>query len=114
MLGRVKRVVQEALANADVPFQQVVNDANLPRSTAYTSIFQAMFTFNRVNSAEADDAEPDPVEVCGLRCVSDACVPAATSILKMASSRLSCRFWPAREIALTLGRRMRAALHSLI
>ena len=44
MLGHVRKVVQRALANADVPFQQVVDDASVPRSTAYSPLFQTLIT----------------------------------------------------------------------
>lgn len=64
MLGRVKRVVQGALANADVPFHQVVSDLSVPRSAAYSPIFQVMFIFGDA-SFDADAAEHvDPEEVC--------------------------------------------------
>jgi len=44
LLRRAKTAVQGALENADVPFQQVVADANVPRSSAYSPLFQNLFT----------------------------------------------------------------------
>lgn len=43
-MERAKRVVQGAIEHADVPFARVVDAANVPRSTAYTPIFQTMMT----------------------------------------------------------------------
>lgn len=68
LLGRVKKIVQGALANADVPFQQVVSDACVPRSSAYSPVFQTMFMLDDASfSAETpqgEDAEgADSVEV---------------------------------------------------
>ncbi len=44
LLQRAKRVVQEAIQHADVPFARVVEAARVPRSTAYTPLFQTMMT----------------------------------------------------------------------
>ena len=70
LLARVKKVVQGALANADVPFQQVVSDAGVPRSSAYSPVFQTMFMLDDASfSAETPqgkDAEGnDSIEVRG-------------------------------------------------
>ncbi len=40
----MKSVVQGAIEHADVPFTQVVQAARVPRSSAYTPIFQTMMT----------------------------------------------------------------------
>ena len=50
VLGRVSKVVQSALANADVPFQQVVSNAGIPRSTAYSPLFQTLITVDEENA----------------------------------------------------------------
>ena len=50
MLGRVRKVVQSALANADVPFQQVVSNAGIARSTAYSPLFQTLITVDEENA----------------------------------------------------------------
>ena len=42
LLQRAKRVVQDAIQHADVPFARVVEAARVPRSTAYTPVFQTM------------------------------------------------------------------------
>ena len=52
--GTCGRWVQGALANADVPFQQVVSIADIPRSSAYTPLFQTMFTMEE-GVAESPD-----------------------------------------------------------
>ncbi len=44
VVSRVKAVVQDAVANADIPFPQVVEAANVPRSSAYTPVFQTLLT----------------------------------------------------------------------
>ncbi len=44
LLERAKRVVQDAIEHADVPFARVVEAARVPRSTAYTPVFQTMMT----------------------------------------------------------------------
>lgn len=67
MLDRVKKVVQGALANADVPLQQVVSDLNVARSTSYTPVFQAAFSIDDVTfgaAAEALESQPSEVRGC--------------------------------------------------
>jgi hypothetical protein len=44
LLERAKRVVQGAIEHADVPFARVVEAARVPRSTAYTPVYQTMMT----------------------------------------------------------------------
>jgi len=44
LLQRARRVVQDAMQHADVPFARVVEAARVPRSTAYTPVFQTMMT----------------------------------------------------------------------
>ena len=44
LLERAKRVVQDAMEHADVPFARVVEAARVPRSAAYTPVFQTMMT----------------------------------------------------------------------
>jgi len=44
LLQRAKRVVQDAIQHADVPFARVVEAARVPRSTAHTPVFQTMMT----------------------------------------------------------------------
>ena len=57
VLLRAKRVVQDAMEHADVPFARVVEAARVPRSTAYTPIFQTMMTLQgALNSTRKGDA----------------------------------------------------------
>ena len=44
LLSRVKAAMSSALGNADVPFPEVVQAANIPRSSAYPPVFQVMCT----------------------------------------------------------------------
>ena len=53
VVERVKGVVQSAVANADIPFYQVVDAANVARSSAYLPIFQVQITV-----ASADGEAP--------------------------------------------------------
>ena len=56
VVERVKGVVQDAMANADIPFYQVVDAANVARSSAYTPIFQTLFT---LANADGEAAKTD-------------------------------------------------------
>jgi len=57
VLGRAKRVIQDAMEHADVPFARVVEAARVPRSTAYTPVFQTMMTLQGAfNSTRKGDA----------------------------------------------------------
>ena len=57
LLLRVKGVVQGAMANADVPFARIVDAAAVPRSSAYTPVFQNMLSLQTesVSDTAADD-----------------------------------------------------------
>ena len=44
VVERVKGVVQDAVANADIPFHQVVDAVAAARSAAYTPVFQTQLT----------------------------------------------------------------------
>jgi len=58
--------VQGALENADVPFQQVVADAHVPRSSAYSPLFQNLFTLADASfesALELDGAIVEQAEV---------------------------------------------------
>ena len=61
LLGRVKTTVQGALAHADVPFQQIVSDLNVPRNAAYSPVFQTMFALED-NTSDPQDAAADKAE----------------------------------------------------
>ncbi len=52
LLGRVQKTVRGAMDNADVPFQQVVADADVPRSASYTPLFQSMVTLQEIGLAD--------------------------------------------------------------
>jgi len=56
LLQRAKRVVQDAIQHADVPFARVVEAARVPRSTAYTPVFQTMMTLQGASGTSNDDA----------------------------------------------------------
>ncbi|MBA6257663.1 MULTISPECIES: non-ribosomal peptide synthetase [unclassified Colwellia] len=45
-LAHVRQVHLDAQSNQDVPFEQLVERLNLPRSTAHTPLFQVMFSTN--------------------------------------------------------------------
>lgn len=79
MLGRVKKVVQGALANADVPIQQVVSELNISRNTAYAPVFQAMFVLGDFGAAVAGEKH---VEVGRLQCSAH-----ETAARKMSASK---------------------------
>ena len=72
LLLRVKGVVQGAMANADVPFARIVAAADIPRSSAYTPVFQNMVSLQTEGAAQAgqDDQEgmaglkTEPLPVC--------------------------------------------------
>jgi len=66
LLRRTKTAVQGALENADVPFQQVVADAHVPRSSAYSPLFQNLFTLADASfesALELDGAIVEQAEV---------------------------------------------------
>lgn len=54
MVERVKGVVQDAVANADIPFYQVVDAAKVARSSAYTPIFQTQVTLESALGVAAE------------------------------------------------------------
>ena len=76
VVERVKSVVQDAVANADIPFYQVVDAANVARSSSYTPIFQTQFTLasavgeaiseatNTSEEAHMGDLATDQLAVC--------------------------------------------------
>ncbi|WP_298771746.1 non-ribosomal peptide synthetase [uncultured Shewanella sp.] len=51
-LAHVKQVNVEAQANQDVPFDQLVEHCQVPRSTAHSPLFQVMFSMNTNESGE--------------------------------------------------------------
>ena len=66
----MKATVQGALAHADVPFQQIVSDLNVPRNAAYSPVFQTMFALDNdvpdpqdAAAAPADNAGPIEVRI---------------------------------------------------
>ncbi|MFI0942886.1 condensation domain-containing protein [Streptomyces sp. NPDC021020] len=48
LLGRVRAAVLDAQARQDVPFELVVEELGLARSTAHSPVFQAMFAYQNV------------------------------------------------------------------
>lgn len=48
----MQKTVRGAMDSADVPFQQVVADADVPRSAAYTPLFQSMVTLQESGLAD--------------------------------------------------------------
>ena len=67
LLRRAKTAVQGALENADVPFQQVVADANVPRSSSYSPLFQVLFTLADASFDVALQLEGATVEEAEVR-----------------------------------------------
>jgi amino acid adenylation domain-containing protein len=65
LLEQVKLLVMEASANQEVPFEQVVEALDLPRSAAYNPLFQVFFGFHDEPMPEqgppALDIEVNPV-----------------------------------------------------
>ena len=45
LLGRVRKVTQDAYANQDVPFEKLVDLIELERTNSHSSLFQVMFVF---------------------------------------------------------------------
>jgi len=62
LLGRVKARTLEAQENQDIPFEQIVEQANPTRSLAYNPMFQAMFVWGRDDSGDLDFSglQPEP------------------------------------------------------
>ncbi len=58
VVKRVKAVVQDAVANADIPFPQVVEAANVPRSSAYTPVYQTLLTLEAALGAGEAGGKP--------------------------------------------------------
>ena len=98
VVERVKGVVQDAMANADIPFYQVVDAANVARSSAYTPVFQTLFTLanadgeaaNTNEESQMGDLATEELSVCSsARNFSAACVLHAFIIGTAHSHRLS-------------------------
>ncbi len=70
---RVCDVVNEALDNGGVPFEQVMDAANVERSRAYSPIFQVMFQYQNmeINSLQLDGIESQPEWISADRSVFD-------------------------------------------
>src|SRR5690606_34577421 len=45
LLGRVRQVALDAYAHQEMPFEQIVQELNVPRDTSRTPIYQAFFTY---------------------------------------------------------------------
>ena len=65
LLLRIKGVVQGAMANTDVPFARIVDAAGIPRSSAYTPVFQNMLSLQ--TDMAADTAADDHEGMVGLK-----------------------------------------------
>ena len=66
LLSRAKTVVRGALDNADLPFMLVVQAAGVPRSTAYSPLFQVMCVLQDASfdqEARLDGLEQQTIEV---------------------------------------------------
>ena len=66
LLSRAKAVVRGALDNADLPFTQVVQAAAVPRSAAYSPLFQVMCVLQDASfdqEARLDGLEQQTIEV---------------------------------------------------
>ena len=71
-LAHIKQTNLNALANQDIPFEQLVERLNVPRSTAYTPIFQIMFTLNEANLKQVEMED-----ICFTPVIEDYIHPAA-------------------------------------
>ena len=58
VVKRVKAVVQDAVVNADIPFAQVVEAVNAPRSSAYTPVYQTLLTLEAALGAGEAGGRP--------------------------------------------------------
>ncbi|MEU0544990.1 non-ribosomal peptide synthase/polyketide synthase, partial [Nocardia sp. NPDC005978] len=61
LLGQVRRVDLDAFAHADIPFEQVVEAIDLPRTQAHHPLFQVMLAFQNL------DLDPAAAQLPGLR-----------------------------------------------
>jgi hypothetical protein len=84
VVSRVKAVVQDAVANADIPFPQVVEAANVPRSSAYTPVFQTLLTLETALGAGEAGGKPQ-AQMGGL---------AAEELSARPLNSLLCSSWP--------------------
>ena len=79
LLSRTKAIVQSALENADVPFQQVVADASVPRSKSYTPLFQNLFTLADASFESAVELEGATIKEAEVRHAWPGCMPQLTA-----------------------------------
>uniref|UniRef100_UPI0037C510A0 amino acid adenylation domain-containing protein n=1 Tax=Nocardia colli TaxID=2545717 RepID=UPI0037C510A0 len=61
LLGQVRQVDLDAFANADIPFERVVESIDLPRTQAHHPLFQVMLAFQNL------DLDPDSAQLPGIR-----------------------------------------------
>ncbi|HEX6597443.1 MAG TPA: amino acid adenylation domain-containing protein [Acidimicrobiales bacterium] len=59
LLERTRKTVLDAFEHQDVPFEQLVNDLQLPRDVSRTPLFQAMFVLQNFDMSAHDVADAD-------------------------------------------------------
>jgi len=83
--------VQGALENADVPFQQVVADAHVLRSSAYSPLFQNLFTLADASFESALELDGASVEQAEVRLPGPRCGTASAELRpRRAERRRTC------------------------
>ncbi|WDE02123.1 non-ribosomal peptide synthase/polyketide synthase [Thalassomonas actiniarum] len=65
-LRHVRQVHLDAQSNQDVPFEQLVDRLNIPRSSAHTPLFQIMLSTNTDFGLDAGDGENNTLELDGV------------------------------------------------
>ncbi|WP_281558221.1 non-ribosomal peptide synthase/polyketide synthase [Thalassomonas sp. RHCl1] len=65
-LRHVRQVHLDAQSNQDVPFEQLVDRLNIPRSTAHTPLFQIMLSTNTDFGLDASDGDNHALELDGV------------------------------------------------